>query len=69
MTKRKRMFMTGGPGRNVDPKVALLRRATTASSTYVGSGGLEKFGHNRPRPISLPTLETARQILRSNDDE
>lgn len=44
-------------GQNTDPKIRLIRRATTqASSRYNGSGGIKNGGHAQ-RPVTLATVK------------
>jgi hypothetical protein len=55
-------FCTNGPGRNVDPKVALMRKAGTAATHRYSSGGIVK--RNKPRDVTLPTLDSLRKLSR-----
>lgn len=52
-----------GPGRNTSRKVSLLRKMSTASSSRIGSGGVQKR-RMMPSAITLPTLESARRITK-----
>lgn len=56
-----RMFRTAGPGRNNDPKIALMRKADTAAISNYSSGGLPK--RKGPRAVTLPTLDSARKLI------
>lgn len=42
---------------------AKLKSATTAAIARHSFGGQEKEGGYKPRPVTLPTLETARRLL------
>lgn len=58
-----------GPAANSDRKVALIRSATTAASTLYNSGGGMKSRGPRARPVTLPTLETARELTKERAKE
>ena len=49
-----RAFSERGPGRNVDPKISLMRKSATAATSTYTSGGLPK----RKAPPKLVTLPT-----------
>ena len=44
-----------GPRTKEQRTRALLRRSKSATQKY-SIGGTEKKGHNKPRPITLPTV-------------
>lgn len=50
-----------GIGRNTDRKISLLRKLTTTSSYRYTAGGLEKT-RSKPKPVTLPSLETLKRI-------
>lgn len=55
-------FTTPAPGRNTSQKIQLMRHAKTSATARYGIGGKPKRGKKAPRPVTLPTLETARKI-------
>jgi hypothetical protein len=56
-TKRKKRSVSAR-------KLTLLRSAKTNSEARFGMGGLEKNGHKKPKPVTLPKLK----FLERNDE-
>lgn len=49
-------------------KVKLMRMATGMATSAYSTGGNEKGNRAyKPKPVTLPTLETARRITKEND--
>ena len=58
-----------GPAADTDPKVAFIRTATSGASTPYNSGGGKKSRGPHARRVTLPTLETARNLQKRTRTE
>lgn len=52
-----------GQGANHDPRISLMRAATTAATTRHNSGGLAKSRGLRAKQVTLSNLESLRRIM------
>lgn len=62
------VWRSRGEGANFSRKISLMRKATTAATSTTGWGGRMKQ-KNRPKKVTLPSLETAKQITRREPNE